>query len=136
MSGEHSSASHATAKSSSERNLAAPQHLSEGAFAVRVNGQSVTVSRGTVAAAAIALAGMVRFRSSVQGEARGPLCGMGICMECRATINGRPLCRTCVIECEPNMEIETDCDTALTSASEQPTGMRSSCITGPASSQR
>ena len=42
------------------------------------------------------------------GEARGPLCGMGICFECRATVNGQPHCRSCQIICQPGMEVRTD----------------------------
>jgi sarcosine oxidase subunit alpha len=74
---------------------------------VRVNGRTISVPGGTVAAAAIALAGVTAFRSSVCGQPRGPICGMGICMECRATVNGQALRRTCLMVCEPGMEIET-----------------------------
>ncbi|MGC4001121.1 MAG: FAD-dependent oxidoreductase [Anaeromyxobacter sp.] len=35
------------------------------------------------------------FRTSVSGEPRAPLCGMGVCMECRATVNGVAHQRTC-----------------------------------------
>jgi D-hydroxyproline dehydrogenase subunit gamma len=37
------------------------------------------------------------------------MCGMGICFECCATVNGRRL-RTCQTVCQPNMEILTDDD--------------------------
>ena len=36
--------------------------------------------------AAVAIAGVTAFRRSVTGEPRGPLCGMGICFECRVTV--------------------------------------------------
>ena len=75
---------------------------------IRVNGKAVRVERGTVVAAAVALAGETRFRKSVLGQPRGPLCGMGICMECRVTINGQPHCRSCQTLCEEGMEIHTD----------------------------
>ena len=78
------------------------------AVVVHVNGQQVPVPTGTIVAAAIALIGETRFRRSVLGKPRGPLCGMGICMECRVTINGRKHCRSCQILCEPGMEIRTD----------------------------
>jgi predicted molibdopterin-dependent oxidoreductase YjgC len=78
------------------------------AFQVRVNGKPVAVPPGTVAAAAVALAGETRFRRSPQGTPRGPLCGMGVCMECRVTINGRPHCLSCQTLCEAGMEIHTD----------------------------
>lgn len=63
---------------------------------------------GAVVAAALAQAGQTRFRLSVRGEPRGPLCGMGICMECRVTINGQPHVRSCQILCEAAMEVQTD----------------------------
>jgi sarcosine oxidase subunit alpha len=33
---------------------------------------------------------------------------MGICFECRLTINGTPHAKSCQILCEPGMEIRTD----------------------------
>jgi D-hydroxyproline dehydrogenase subunit gamma len=75
---------------------------------LRVNGKTVSVARGTVVAAAVAQAGHNLFRRSVGGEARGPLCGMGICMECRLTINGQAHSRSCQTLCEEAMEVRTD----------------------------
>ena len=75
---------------------------------VFVNGQRVDVPPGTAVAAAVALAGLSQFRRSVSGTVRGPLCGMGICFECRVTINDQPHCRSCVTLCEEGMEIRTD----------------------------
>ena len=75
---------------------------------LRVNGVPVTVAQGTVVAAAIAQAGVARFRRSTLGEARGPLCGMGICMECRVTIDGRAHTRSCTALCAEGMEVRTD----------------------------
>ena len=75
---------------------------------LRVNGQPIRVAVGTVLAAAIAHAGVAAFRRSVSGQPRGPLCGMGICFECRVTINGRAHCRSCQIPCEAGMEVRTD----------------------------
>ena len=73
-----------------------------------VNGQPVSVPAGTLVAAAVALAGVTRFRSSIHGESRGPLCGMGVCFECRVTINGQPHCRSCLTLCQEGMEVRTD----------------------------
>jgi len=56
----------------------------------------------------MARAGLATFRRSVLGQGRGPLCGMGICMECRVTINGLPHCRSCQILCEEDMEVLAD----------------------------
>jgi predicted molibdopterin-dependent oxidoreductase YjgC len=78
------------------------------AIQLHVNGVAVTVDPGTVVAAAIARAGITRFRRSAKGEARGPLCGMGICMECRVTISGRAKSRSCTTLCTEGMEVQTD----------------------------
>ncbi len=75
---------------------------------IRVNGQPVSVPAGSVVAAAVAQAGLMRFRRSVLGQPRGPLCGMGICLECRVTINGQPHCRSCQTLCAEGMEVRTD----------------------------
>ncbi|SPE61166.1 FAD-dependent pyridine nucleotide-disulfide oxidoreductase [Verrucomicrobia bacterium] len=75
---------------------------------IRVNGHSLCVPVGTVVAAAIARAGVARFRRSVMGNPRGPLCGMGICMECRVTINSQRYSRSCQTLCAEGMLIETD----------------------------
>ena len=72
-----------------------------------VNGQSVSVVAGSSVAAAILMSG-ANFRKSVSGEPRSPLCGAGICFECRATIDGVPHCRSCQIAARSGMEVVTD----------------------------
>lgn len=74
---------------------------------VTVNGSPVSVPPGTTVAVAVMIAGQ-SCRTSVTGEPRGPLCGMGICFECRVAIDGRPHCRSCQILCKPGMEVRTD----------------------------
>ena len=72
-----------------------------------VNGSPVVVLEGSTVAVAMMIAGQA-CRTSVSGEPRGPLCGMGICFECRATINGKQHSRSCQIVCEPGMDVRTD----------------------------
>jgi len=76
-------------------------------FTVRVNGATVSVPAGCTVAVAMVIAGQP-CRTSVTGEARGPLCGMGVCFECRAVVNEIPHSRTCQLLCEPDMEVKTD----------------------------
>ena len=73
-----------------------------------VNGVPITVPAGAMVSTAVSLAGVTRFRRSVTGEPRAPLCGMGICFECRVSINGREHCRSCQVPCENGMEVATD----------------------------
>ena len=72
-----------------------------------VNGREVRVPVGTIVAAAIANAGVGVYRRSVQGEPRAPLCGMGICFECRVTIDGRAHSLSCQTVCEEGMRVVT-----------------------------
>jgi aerobic-type carbon monoxide dehydrogenase small subunit (CoxS/CutS family) len=74
---------------------------------LRVNDREITVKENTVLAAALANAGIAVFRQSVQGEPRAFLCGMGICYECRVTVNGAPNRLSCQVLCENGMEITT-----------------------------
>jgi predicted molibdopterin-dependent oxidoreductase YjgC len=74
---------------------------------VTVNGRHVVVPPGTTVAAAIVTAGAF-CRKSVSGEPRGPLCGMGICFECRAEIDDRLHERSCQILCSAGMQVSTD----------------------------
>jgi hypothetical protein len=79
-----------------------------GQVSIRINGEVVRVPGGTVIAAAVANAGARRFRRSVTRQPRAPLCGMGICMECRVTVNGQPHCCSCQALCEEGMDVRTD----------------------------
>jgi sarcosine oxidase subunit alpha len=72
-----------------------------------VNGAAVSVRMGSTVAVAMAVAGQA-CRTSVTGEARGPLCGMGICYECRVIIDGVPHCRSCQTLCRAGMDVRTD----------------------------
>lgn len=75
-------------------------------ISILIDRQAVAVPEGTTVAAAL----MERERAcrrSRSGELRGPLCGMGICFECRVTINGQPHRRSCQILCEDGMVVMT-----------------------------
>jgi sarcosine oxidase subunit alpha len=73
-----------------------------------VNGVAVTMPAGSAVSAAIMKTGLVAFRRSVTGEPRGPLCAMGICFECRVTIDGEAHCRSCQTVCRDGMDVRTD----------------------------
>ncbi|HZS52809.1 MAG TPA: (2Fe-2S)-binding protein [Bryobacteraceae bacterium] len=74
---------------------------------VQVNERRLKVPAGTSVAAAVFLAGETRFRTSVSGEPRAALCGMGICFECRVTIDDQPHCRSCQTTVQSGMSIQT-----------------------------
>lgn len=73
---------------------------------LKINGNAIRVPQGTSVAAALLNAGAAS-RVSPGGQLRSPFCGMGICMECRATVDGVPQRTTCQLLCEPGMEVVT-----------------------------
>ena len=75
-----------------------------------VDGQRIGVAAGSSVAAAIATAGEgggCITRRSVSGMLRGPVCGMGVCQECRVTIDGVPHVLACQTVCTSGMEVVT-----------------------------
>jgi len=74
---------------------------------IQVNDHKLEAPLGVSVAAALLLDGQTRFRTSVSGEPRAALCGMGICFECRVTIDDRPHCRSCQVMVQDGMVIRT-----------------------------
>jgi hypothetical protein len=74
---------------------------------VWVNGEPVPMEAESTVSAALLKAG-VACRRSVTGEPRTALCGMGICFECRATVDGTPHRRTCQLQCREGIVVESE----------------------------
>jgi len=80
---------------------------------VEVDGRRVRVASGSSVVAAIALAAAesgdaaVITRRAVDGALRGPLCGMGVCQECRVTIDGARHRLACQTVCADGMQVIT-----------------------------
>lgn len=87
-----------------------PEHDAKGRASVtlRINGRALTVPVGTSVAAALAHAGDFVSRSDLSGRPRAPLCGMGVCFECRAIVDGVPEVLTCLTPCRNDLEVITD----------------------------
>ena len=69
-----------------------------GTIRIFIAGQPWFVPTGISVAPALAL-------TDNPGQPRTPFCGMGVCQECRVSVNGRrvPGCQTL---CQPDMQIE------------------------------
>ena len=74
---------------------------------MKVNDKPVIVPEGATVAVAVYMAGETAFRKSVTGQPRSPVCGMGICFECRVQIDDQPHQRACHRLCREGMEIRT-----------------------------
>ena len=82
---------------------------------VQLGEARVRVPAGSSVAAALAQQAPGRTRLSVTGQWRAPLCGMGVCHECRVRIQGR-IRLACQTVCAEGMAINTDAGTAPGSA--------------------
>lgn len=79
-------------------------------IAIQINGQTFEVEAGISVAAALARCASIVTRISVTGQMRAPLCGMGVCQECRVTINGQRHQLACQTLCLAQMDIHSGAD--------------------------
>lgn len=78
-----------------------------GRVRITIDGETMEMAAGTTVAAALAIAGGPATRTSVSGQPRAPLCGMGVCQECRVTIDGRAHALACQTLCRDGQIIQT-----------------------------
>lgn len=74
---------------------------------VHVDDQPVKAFMGETVAAVLLAEGIRVFRHTLQGEARGIFCGMGICYDCLVTVDGVPNVRACITPVFKGMVIKT-----------------------------
>jgi D-hydroxyproline dehydrogenase subunit gamma len=80
-------------------------------IAVSVDGRATAVARGTLVAAALEIARPGKGqggRVSPSGARRQAFCGMGVCGECRVSIDGVAHRLGCQVACAAGMVIERD----------------------------
>lgn len=78
----------------------------KNAILLYVNDRPVSVPAGANVAAAVARV-TPWFRRSVNGALRAPLCGMGVCFECRVGIDAADHLRACLIPAREGMRVRT-----------------------------
>ncbi|HTY41482.1 MAG TPA: FAD-dependent oxidoreductase [Thermoanaerobaculia bacterium] len=72
-----------------------------------VDGRGIPADADATVAAALGNAGVDAWRTSVSGEKRGALCAMGICFECRVTVDGEAHRRACLERVRDGMAVAT-----------------------------
>jgi sarcosine oxidase subunit alpha len=77
-----------------------------GQIHLEIDGVAVSVPEGANVAAAVARA-TPAFRRGTQGGIRGPLCGMGVCFECRVRIDACDHQRACMVPARAGMRVQT-----------------------------
>lgn len=81
--------------------------MSGGEVSLIVDGMPVDVP-GRISVAAALLSLDHPFRRSLSGQRRAPLCGMGVCFECRVRIDDIAQQRACQITVREGMRVDTD----------------------------
>lgn len=81
----------------------------EDLIPITVDGAKLQVPAVRTVAAALMIEGSrAGWRTSRRrGEPRGVFCGIGVCYECLATIDGRRGMRSCLVEVVKGMEVST-----------------------------
>lgn len=63
---------------------------------ITVDGRTVDAHEGESVAAALMAEGPLAIRRTRDGDRRGVFCGMGVCFDCLAIVDGVPNTRTCM----------------------------------------
>jgi D-hydroxyproline dehydrogenase subunit gamma len=74
---------------------------------ILINGKPQTVDEDTSLLVVLLNNGLNAQRLSVSGANRSGICGMGICFECRVTVDGKVV-RACQTSCRNGMEVWLD----------------------------
>jgi len=74
---------------------------------ISVDGSPLPAYEGETIAAALLAAGELTLRHTDKGgQPCGVFCGVGLCHECRVTVNGVPNVRACLTPVAPGMVVE------------------------------
>jgi hypothetical protein len=77
-------------------------------FEITLDGEAVPVEAGQTVAAALIASGRRAWRRTRRGgQPRGVFCGIGVCFDCLATVNGVPNQRACLVEARPGDQVTT-----------------------------
>ena len=78
----------------------------EGAVSFTFDGRKIECDAGVSVAAALSNEGEFHLRTSGEDDQRGVFCGMGVCQECRVTIDGVHGLRACMTSVRPGMAVQ------------------------------
>lgn len=78
-----------------------------GTVTIIVDGVPHPVPADITIAAALLNLGVTAFRRDLSHNARGPVCGMGSCFECRVTVDGITNVRACLESVREGMSVQS-----------------------------
>lgn len=73
-----------------------------------LDGKEAKGREGDSVASALLAAGNAVLRNGPEGAPRGLFCGIGVCFECRMTIDGRTGERACMVRLREGMRVERE----------------------------
>jgi glycine/D-amino acid oxidase-like deaminating enzyme/bacterioferritin-associated ferredoxin len=86
-------------------------------IAIDVDGRATQALAGESLAATLTATGQLALRRHAQGGgSRGLYCGMGVCFDCRVSVDGRPGERACLTMVRPGMQVRTGADADMAMA--------------------
>lgn len=81
--------------------------LENRVFEIEIDGEKIPACESQTIAAALLASGKRSFGTTRGDSPRGVYCGIGLCYECRMTVNGRKNIRTCITPASPRCKIRT-----------------------------
>lgn len=75
------------------------------AFDFFFEGRPIAAREGQSVAAALIAAGERCLRIDEAGQPKGAVCGIGVCWECRCSIDGSADIRACMTPAQPGMQV-------------------------------
>lgn len=77
-------------------------------FKIQVDNESMDAYPGETLASVIVNGRGIGYRTALNGEARGPICNMGVCYECSVHVEGQGNVRACMTQVEAGMIVHTN----------------------------
>ena len=84
-----------------------PTDLRLGKVAIEFDGEQLNARPGETIAATLAAHGRRRLSTARDGGLRGLFCGMGVCHDCRVTVDGKSGIRACMTKVVDGMIIHS-----------------------------
>jgi aerobic-type carbon monoxide dehydrogenase small subunit (CoxS/CutS family) len=82
-------------------------------FEIEFNGMKIKARKDQTIAAVLVENGIKTFRKTKKNASRGPFCGIGLCCECRTTVDGVSDVRTCITPARPGCKVMIQNDSLL-----------------------
>ena len=88
--------------------------MSDNSVEIQHDGESIVAREGQSVLAALWASGVRTLHTTARyQDARSAYCGIGVCFDCIATVNGEPNVRTCMVPVQSGLVVETQRDPGI-----------------------